>query len=128
MYRQVRVTPKHANFQSILWQPLGENQIQRYKLETVTFGTANAPFQAIRALHEMAHRVKHLNPIIAANILLKFYVDDYLGCEKTVKEKPVQFEKNSQEYWLNLVLIYENGKQAMKKFWMVCSKKTEKRL
>lgn len=86
MYRQVRVNPKHTNFQSILWQSPGENQIQRYKLETVTFGTASAPFQAIRALHEIAHQVKHLNPIIAANILLKFYVDDYLGCEKTVEE------------------------------------------
>lgn len=76
MYRQVRINPKHANFQSILWQPPGESQIQRYKLETITFGTASAPFQAIRALHEIAYRVKHL----------KFYVDDYLGCEKTIEK------------------------------------------
>lgn len=86
MYRMVKINPIHANFQSILWQPPGETQIQRYKLETATFGTASAPFQAIRALHEIANRIKHLHPIIAANILLKFYVDDYLGCEKTIEE------------------------------------------
>lgn len=33
------------------------------------------------------------------------------------------YYRNSQEYWLNLVSIYENGKQAMKKFWMMCPKK-----
>lgn len=86
MYRQVRINPKQANFQSILWQPPGETEIQRYKLETVTFGTASAPFQAVRTLHEIANRIKNKQPVVAANILLKFYVDDYLGCEKTIEE------------------------------------------
>lgn len=86
MYRQVRVNPKHANYQCILWQPPEEKDIQRYKLLTVTFGTASAAFQAIRALHEVANEVKNMHPVLAANILLKFYVDDYLGCEKSIDE------------------------------------------
>lgn len=105
MYRQVWVHPNHANFQCILWQPPGESVIQRYKLQTVTFGTASAPFQAIRALHQIGNEIKASEPEVAENIQQNFYVDDFLGCEKTLDEAKLMRCKLTEilaEYGFNL--------------------------
>lgn len=85
MYRQVWVNPEHALFQCILWQPPGSDQIKAYKLLTVTFGTASAPFQAIRAIDEIGIRIQENQPELSALIRKQFYVDDFLGSASNVK-------------------------------------------
>lgn len=79
MYRQVWINPEHALFQCILWQPPNSDEIKTYKLLTVTFGTASAPYQAIRAVDEIANRIEAENKELAEQIRKCFYVDDYLG-------------------------------------------------
>lgn len=86
MYRQIYVDSKHANFQCILWKPPGTDKIQMYKLLTVTFGTASAPFQAIRCLHEVGERIKLQKPAISKIIQTQFYVDDLLNSCETISE------------------------------------------
>lgn len=54
MYRQIFVDPEHAKFQRILWRNKPDEQIKQYILDTVTFGTASAPYQATRALIKIA--------------------------------------------------------------------------
>lgn len=86
MYRQVRINPQHAKFQCILHQLPGESEIKRFKLLTVTFGTASAPYQAIAALNHVGEEIKSQKPHIAENIQKHFYVDDFLGCEKSITD------------------------------------------
>lgn len=86
MYRQVKINPDHALFQCILVIEPETKQIETYKLTTVTFGTASAPFQAIRAINEIGKRVETTNPRLGATIRTNFYVDDYLGTTDSIDE------------------------------------------
>lgn len=74
--------PDDAQYQRILWRILWRNidgQIREYCLTTVTFGTASAPFTAIRVLHQLALDEKERFPL-AENILRNdIYVDDILS-------------------------------------------------
>lgn len=54
MYRQISVETTDSDFQRILWRPNKTDIIRKYRLKTLTFGTANAPFQAIRTLRQLA--------------------------------------------------------------------------
>ncbi|KAL0901649.1 hypothetical protein ABMA27_006857 [Loxostege sticticalis] len=52
MYRQVLVNKDHANFQRILWRDHPIEPIKHYKLLTLTFGTACAPYLAVKTLQQ----------------------------------------------------------------------------
>lgn len=76
MFRQVWVSEHHRNFQRILWRENPDEPLRHFQLCTVTYGTASAPFLAVRVLEQIArdHEETHPN---ASRILLKdFYVDD----------------------------------------------------
>lgn len=105
MYRQVWVNPDHALFQCILWQPPTSNEIKTYKLLTVTFGTASAPFQAIRAVDEVGIRLQDSNPQLSEAIRKQFYVDDFLGTTDGLLEAINQRSQITEElakYGFNL--------------------------
>lgn len=78
MYRQVIVHPADRRFQLILWRENEFQPIQTYQLNTVTYGTASAPFLAIRCLQDIAVTFKDIYPIGSKEILQSFYVDDLL--------------------------------------------------
>lgn len=79
MYRQILVDKKDRQFQRILWRKNPDEPIQTYTLNTVTFGTACAPFLAVRTLKQLASDESHLFPR-ASNVLQNdFYVDDLLS-------------------------------------------------
>jgi hypothetical protein len=81
MYRQVLITPSQRNMQRILWRENSSEPIKHYALNTVTYGTASAPFLAIRSLQQLAHENQNKYPKAANVILHDFYVDDLLtGC------------------------------------------------
>lgn len=105
MYRQVWVKPEHALFQCILWQPPESNEIKTYKLLTVTFGTASAPFQAIRAVDEVGIRAQNTDPELSHAIRSQFYVDDYLGSGETIESTTSLRQRITEElskYGFNL--------------------------
>lgn len=86
MYRQVRVSQEDSRFQKILWRENPEEPIKTYCLNTVTFGTARAPFLAIRTLHQLAEDERESFPT-ASNILKRdFYVDDLLTGASTFQD------------------------------------------
>lgn len=51
MYRQILVDDKHTDLQRIIWRNSPKEKLREYKLITVTYGTACAPYLAIRTLH-----------------------------------------------------------------------------
>lgn len=75
MYRQFLMHPDHSKFQRILWRAKPDEPIKHYELTTVTFGTAAAPFLAIRCLHYIADALQD-KPAIVKIIKRNFYVDD----------------------------------------------------
>ncbi|XP_064292696.1 uncharacterized protein LOC135309931 [Plodia interpunctella] len=77
MYRQVLVDRRDTVFQRILWRDKPNNDLEEYELITVTFGTASAPFLAVRVLHQVADD-EAMNNAIALKIKNDFYMDDLM--------------------------------------------------
>lgn len=78
MYRQVMVAEKDRNFQLVLWREKPTDDLQVFRLNTVTYGTSGAPFLAIRSLQELGFRHKDSHATGAEVICNDFYVDDML--------------------------------------------------
>lgn len=75
MYRCIDMNEEDAEYQRILWRNQ-HDQIQEYKLTTVTFGTACAPYVAIATTHKIADDERERYPL-AVNVLKKeVYIDD----------------------------------------------------
>ncbi|XP_071057316.1 uncharacterized protein [Onthophagus taurus] len=86
MYRQIEVEPQQRNLQRILWRAGPDHELVAYTLKTVTYGTASAPFLAIRCLKELSEECKAAAPELSEIIARDFYVDDLLsGCETDEK-------------------------------------------
>ncbi|XP_075990332.1 uncharacterized protein LOC142985983 [Anticarsia gemmatalis] len=85
MYRMVLLTKKDVDFQRILWRKDPSEGIKYYRLLTVTFGTAPAPFLACRTLTELAHDEGQNYPI-AASMVSDYYVDDLLSGKDTLED------------------------------------------
>ncbi|XP_063975050.1 uncharacterized protein LOC135161431 [Diachasmimorpha longicaudata] len=77
MYRQILVHPDDRQFQKIFWHYQGKTQT--FQLNTVTFGTAAAPFLAIRTLQRLARDEAHAFPRASKLLLRDFYVDDFIS-------------------------------------------------
>jgi transposase InsO family protein len=76
MYRAISVDPSDTNLQKIVWRDDPEKPLRTYRLQTVTYGTASAPFLATRCLQQLALEEMHNFPKAAAVVLRDFYVDD----------------------------------------------------
>ncbi|OXA47089.1 LINE-1 retrotransposable element ORF2 protein [Folsomia candida] len=86
MYRQIRVTPEDSNLQRILWRDDPPKPVKHYNLQTVTYGTASAPYLATRVLEETAVVSQQQLPRAAEVAGRDFYVDDLISGEPTVPE------------------------------------------
>ncbi|XP_036320220.1 uncharacterized protein LOC118734620 [Rhagoletis pomonella] len=86
MYRQVLVDNNFRQFQYVLWRASPDSDIRTYQLNTVTYGTASAPFLAVRSLHYLADEHMAELPIGASAIKSSFYVDDMLCGAEDVNE------------------------------------------
>ena len=69
MYRQVRVHDKDTNFQRILWRNSPDEPVRDYKLLTLTFGTACAPYLAVKTLQHLAEIESFKYPV--ASVITK---------------------------------------------------------
>ncbi|XP_073956541.1 uncharacterized protein [Choristoneura fumiferana] len=95
MYRQVLVDEKDANYQRILWREDPNQPLKHYKLLRVTFGTASAPYLAVRTLHQVAYDEGQDLTMAAERVLKHFYMDDLLtGCDTVEEGKQIYSEMN----------------------------------
>ncbi|XP_078051341.1 uncharacterized protein LOC144477492, partial [Augochlora pura] len=78
MFRQILVHPEDSIFQKILWRKSPRDAIRTYQLNTVTYGTAAAPFLAVRCLQQLAEDEAKSYPLAAYAIRKDFYMDDLL--------------------------------------------------
>lgn len=92
MFRQIHVHPDNTNLQRILWQADPESKVCDFRLTMVTYGTASAPYLAIRTLLQLAQDEGHRRG--AAVIRSNTYVDDILAGASTM-EKALQVRKQT---------------------------------
>jgi len=78
MYRQILNHREDADYQRILWQPQGCAEPQNYRLLIVTYGTASAPYFAMRVLKQLILEEGHRFPKAASVCETQVYVDDVL--------------------------------------------------
>lgn len=85
MFRQIRVRDDEQDLQRIVWSPTAEEAPVDYRLKTVTYGTASAPFLAIRTLHQIAEEGRERFPLGAHCLTDNTYVDDIFDGSNDVK-------------------------------------------
>lgn len=86
MYRQIRVTPDQCDLQRIYWRESPRLPLNEYRLNTITYGTANAPWLAIRTLTQLANDYQNEYPRACHIIRDSFYVDDLMYGANSVEE------------------------------------------
>ena len=86
MFRQIPVDRQDADFQRIIWRESPDQDIQSYRLLTVTYGTTSAPFLAVRVLLQLATDYHDLYPNAIKIIRKNRYVDDFLAGADSVEE------------------------------------------
>ena len=93
MYRQIWIHEDQRDLQRIVWRFQPEAEIKSYRLQTVTYGTANAPRLATRVLKKIAEDIRTTNPRASHEIEKSFYVDDLLSGADTHQEA-IQLQEN----------------------------------
>ena len=83
MYRQFKVAAEDCDYQRIVWRESPEDEIRDYRLLTLTYGTASAPFLATRCLKQLAIDEKTSFPLASPVLSSDMYVDDLLSGEST---------------------------------------------
>nr|XP_034195185.1 uncharacterized protein LOC117611359 [Osmia lignaria] len=86
MFRQIRVHSEDTKWQSILWRATPDERVQDFRLTTVTYGTACAPFLALRVLAQLANDESSRFPRGASVVRRHTYVDDILTGADDVSE------------------------------------------
>ncbi|XP_049881949.1 uncharacterized protein LOC126377958 [Pectinophora gossypiella] len=76
MYRFINICKEHRDFQRILWRFSPLDPVQEYRLCTVTFGVASAPFLALRTLRQLAIDEANAFPLASQVLLNDVFVDD----------------------------------------------------
>ncbi|KFM61873.1 hypothetical protein X975_23942, partial [Stegodyphus mimosarum] len=96
MYRQILVDNEDQHLQRIVWRESVSSKMQTYKLCTVVYGTASAPFLATRCLWQIALDSEQDHPHVSSVLKNHFYVDDCLSGSHSVEEAVDLCSKLSQ--------------------------------
>lgn len=86
MFRQFLVDERDRKFQLILWRDEPQQPLRTFSLNSITYGLASAPFQAVRCLFHIADLCKDKFPVASQLLKEDFYVDDMLAGADTLEE------------------------------------------
>ncbi|KAJ2951417.1 hypothetical protein O0L34_g13561 [Tuta absoluta] len=84
MYRQIEIVESQRPLQQILWRSDPSQPLKAYTLNTVTFGTASAPYLATKCLSHLGTLSPNTN--VKRAICHDFYVDDLLTGEDSIPD------------------------------------------
>ncbi|XP_045501444.1 uncharacterized protein LOC123698739 [Colias croceus] len=96
MYRMIWMNRNDVDYQRIVWRNDPTENIQDMRLLTVTFGTASAPYLAVRTLKQLATDEGHHFPEAARILNEDFYVDDCMSGGDDL-EQCIQLRKDLTE-------------------------------
>ena len=86
MFRQFLVNRDGIDWQRIVWRRSSEEPINIFRLVTVTYGTACAPFLANACMIQLADDEAQRFPIGAEVLRKNHYADDFFAGEETIEE------------------------------------------
>ncbi|XP_073961651.1 uncharacterized protein [Choristoneura fumiferana] len=86
MYRQILVTKQDSDLQRLLWRNNTKDPIQEYRLLRVTFGTASAPYLAVKTLQRVSDDEGRHHPEATKTIKEDFYMDDLMSGQDSLEE------------------------------------------
>ncbi|XP_011860374.1 PREDICTED: uncharacterized protein LOC105557673 [Vollenhovia emeryi] len=78
MYRQILLHSSDRDYQRILWRFSSSDPISEYRLNTVTYGEACAPFLAVRCVRQLAESEADQFSEASKVLLSDLYVDDII--------------------------------------------------
>ncbi|XP_050667255.1 uncharacterized protein LOC126966980 [Leptidea sinapis] len=110
MFRQTEITPSQRHLQLILWREDCNQPIDILRLNTVTYGTASAPFLSSRCLLQLANECDYES--IARLIKSDFYADDLNTGADTVERL--------QHIYKNVVEVLDSACLPIRKFRTNC--------
>ncbi|GFR16114.1 pro-Pol polyprotein [Trichonephila clavata] len=84
MYRQI--TLHDSDFQRIVWRNSPFEPIQDFRLTRIAYGTASAPYLAIKCLQQLALNESNNFPLASKAALKDFYVDDLMSGANSLSE------------------------------------------
>lgn len=84
MYRQILIHQEDREYQRILWRHSTTDKIREYRLNTVTYRLACAPYLAIRILHQLATDEGLRFPRGASALRKDTYMDDIVTGASTL--------------------------------------------
>ncbi|XP_031635226.1 uncharacterized protein LOC116348388, partial [Contarinia nasturtii] len=93
MYRQILVNDSQTHLQRILWRESPRASIKEFELRTVTYGTANAPFLAIRTLKQLSIDGATAFPLASEVMQQDFYVDDVLSGADSLEKAQILYDE-----------------------------------
>ncbi|XP_076300582.1 uncharacterized protein LOC143218899 [Lasioglossum baleicum] len=76
MFRQILVHPADRHFQCILWMNEITDELEAYELNTITYGTACAPYLSMRVIRELNTLDGADYPLASPVLSNQVYVDD----------------------------------------------------
>lgn len=79
MYKQIMLSEDQYDLHRFVYRFDKNGPMRDFRLKTVTFGTANAPYLAIRTLAELALSVEKTHPLAFHFIKKSMYMDDVMG-------------------------------------------------
>lgn len=86
MFRQIKIRPQDRKFQHIVFRFNSNDPIQTYELNTVTYGTTSAPYDAKRCIIQLVRDEGEPYPLASVALLEESYVDDIVsGAENLEK-------------------------------------------
>ncbi|XP_077260520.1 uncharacterized protein LOC143896497 [Temnothorax americanus] len=77
MYRQILVNPLDCDYQRIFWRPDPDSPVLAYRLGTVTYGIAAAPFLALKVTLQLVVDHGAAFPLAVPVLQRKRYIDDF---------------------------------------------------
>lgn len=86
MYRQVLVHTDDIDYQRIVWRREVKSPVEHFRLKTVTYGTASAPYLATKSLQQLGEDNKEVFPTASEIIKRDFYVDDLMTGSNDLSE------------------------------------------
>lgn len=105
MYRQIRIDPRDLNYQRILWKPSIADASIDYQLLTVTYGTACAPFLALRVVKQLVVDEGQSFPLAIPILRDNIYVDDVLFALQSSKQDDAWDLATRYSSWPKLIRI-----------------------
>ncbi|XP_076301718.1 uncharacterized protein LOC143219726 [Lasioglossum baleicum] len=86
MYWQIWLADEDRDAQRILWRRDPNGEINEYRLRTVTYGLACAPYLAMRTIRQLSLDEESRFPLAATCLRLNVYMDDVLFGASTIDE------------------------------------------